>query len=742
VTTADIPPGARPRAQPYATSIALVLAACGLVVYAWRDRGTVSETERTMRQNNVFPAWRREDVTRIEIEHGREKVVLVRAKDDWRMTSPREENVDAALVDRFVGTLEFATVVRKVGAESVPGFDAPRARGTIVMGAVTYRLELGPDAPTPAGAAYFRMQGERPIVVTRELASDLMKGADAFRTRTLVPYLSLDLAKLEVRGRANSFTVERKDARTFVLSDLGLRASRERLDRVWRAFGEMRAEVFVSEADAAKAMETPAVTVVMTPKDGRPPGELVVGGACPGHAEDVVVVRRAPLPVTAACAPNGVLGGLEQTARALVDERLFSLHDDEIEAARLEASPTGAILDLARKGGGFRERAPEGRDLSPEESESAAALVARLAKAEGEVLGRDAGGTSAAQPGRGPHQGWMLRSGLQGRVTVTHADDGDEEVVEVGLEGGEGSVFVRRVADGAVLKVGSGSAPALAPHLVSLRPRALFPEPLAGKPVVAVDVRCDGVEQHAFRDVGAPWSLSIGGAPLRPDAATIVGVVDELSRARAESWVTDADTGDFGFADGGSAPSARAGQHQAAPCDVRLTIAEEKGTRVVGVAFGAMTDGGSYARLAWDRAVFLAPLSLRAKVTPWLVDRHALAVDPALVTGIDVTKGGRSRRLDPRAKDDAGMWLAEDLTSLATETAHVGPARPGEMGAPIDVTLRVSLDGGRPGDVRFTIGAETEKDGKKVRFVRLEGMNATLIAPSAGLVRLLAAAEL
>jgi hypothetical protein len=29
-----------------------------------------------------------------------------------------------------------------------------------------------------------------------------------------------------------------------------------------------------------------------------------------------------------------------------------------------------------------------------------------------------------------------------------------------------------------------------------------------------------------------------------------------------------------------------------------------------------------------------------------------------------------------------------------------------------------------------------------VRFVRLEGMNATLIAPSAGLVRLLAAAEL
>jgi hypothetical protein len=368
-------------------TIVLVLLAVALGVYLWLDKGAITGSEKKARENDVFVAWRREDLSRLELEQGASKMVLVRANDEWRMAAPIEGPVDAALVDRLLGTLEFATVVRKVSGD-VEGFDRPRARGAIVMGPITYRFELGPAAPTPEGASYFRFVGEKPIVVTKELAQDLLKGADAFRTRTLVPYLSLDLARLEVFGRANAFTLERLgpareggiDDRRFVVKDTGLRASRDRLDRVWRAFAEMRAEAFLSDADADKALGTPELTITMTPKDGRPAGVLVVGGACPGHGDDVVVVRRAPARA-AACAPKGVAEALSVSQHSLVDTRLFSLHDDEIEAVRIEASPTGAVLDLARKGNGWHERAPADRDLPSGEAEAALALVSSLTRA-------------------------------------------------------------------------------------------------------------------------------------------------------------------------------------------------------------------------------------------------------------------------------------------------------------------------------------------------------------------------
>jgi hypothetical protein len=175
-------------------------------------------------------------------------------------------------------------VIRRVGGtEVVPGFDSPRAHGSIAMGSVSYEFSLGPEAKTPEGAAFFRSSGvDGTVVVSKELATDLMKGADAFRTRTLVPYLSLDLARLEVSGRANAFVLERKgDGRSFILKDRGLRASRERLDRVWGAFAEMRAEAFVSDADAEKAVAEPQIRVTMI--EGRPniARQLVVGGPAP-----------------------------------------------------------------------------------------------------------------------------------------------------------------------------------------------------------------------------------------------------------------------------------------------------------------------------------------------------------------------------------------------------------------------------------------------------------------------------
>ena len=52
----------------HATSIALVVVAVALGGYVWWvDRDTISDSERSARPRNVFPAYRRDGVERIEL---------------------------------------------------------------------------------------------------------------------------------------------------------------------------------------------------------------------------------------------------------------------------------------------------------------------------------------------------------------------------------------------------------------------------------------------------------------------------------------------------------------------------------------------------------------------------------------------------------------------------------------------------------------------------------------------------
>ena len=119
----------------------------------------------------------------------------------WTMTSPRRERADAAAVDALLRELEMATRLRAVepGRRGGPR-RAPRPRASVTMGALEYRFALGADAPRPDGAAYMRIDGEGTFVVGRSLKVQLLRGADAYRDRTLVPYGASGIARLEVRG--------------------------------------------------------------------------------------------------------------------------------------------------------------------------------------------------------------------------------------------------------------------------------------------------------------------------------------------------------------------------------------------------------------------------------------------------------------------------------------------------------------------------------------------------------------
>jgi hypothetical protein len=566
-----------------ATPIALVALAAATAAYAFFvDRSLVSDGDRAARKRDVFPSFRVDEVRRIELWHGAEDLILERTPGpSWTMTSPRHESADPAVVDVLMRELEMATRVRDVPPAEASGMETPRVRGRVTLGALEYRFVLGGDAPRPEGAAYMRVDGEGTFVAGRSLSVQLLRGADAYRDHALVRYGASQVARLELRSPKEDVTIERAGSTFRVGDGNGLRASRATVDRLFAALAEVRADSFIDDAQADEATVTPSLTVTLIPRDAaRPRVRLLFGGACPGDADRIVVVRAEPERMSA-CAPRGPAHTLEETPMGLVDTSPLFARADEIEDLRLESlEGDGPRVDIARRGPGWRERAPEDRDLTGDETDSANALAGALAS--GRAL-------DATPPGAGD------RMTARWRVTAVRTGAGTTEVVELASPTGDGAVLARRLDDGAILHLPAAVARRFEPHPVALRSLAIWQPPFDAATVVAIDDSCTPARQRLDMRDGV-WRIK-GGKVV--DSASADDLVGTFAHARADSWVTESDDGTFGLSGTRS-------------CSVAFTLAtDDGGARRVGMVFGAAGEGGVYARTLEDAAVLVSPATLR-----------------------------------------------------------------------------------------------------------------------------------
>jgi hypothetical protein len=690
------------------TTLVLVLLALGLGVWLLRDRGKVTENERKSRDNHVFPAWRRDELTRVEIVHDGESIVLDRnAKADglWQMVSPQKGHVDMAAVESLLATLEFAIVSRRVSPGPELGLDAPRATGLVAMGGLVQRFVLGRPSPRPEGSSYFRVDDFAPIVVSRELTDALMASASTYRDRSVVPYLSLELAQFDVKVEANldlsapgnphGFSIERIDDRSFRVGSEGVLASRDGVNKIWEALAEMRAENFLSDADGDKLTASPRVVLTLTPMDkAKPPAEIAVGNACPGHTDSVAILRRTPSRVVA-CARGLAIDTFSALPEALVERHLFTLHADEIEDLRIEwlvpnfsgffgvSHDTPMAIELARKGIGFHMRAPFDRDLTPEEVDAATALIERIASAEAVSVARG-GGARVATP--------------VGRARVRNGDH--EEVIAIGEMGGdlgpnaENKITVRREYDDAWLEVPRFMVELLLPRATSLRP--LLPAVAETRRPSQMVLRC-GTPQDilgtgdGFRLV-EPKGYEVDNS--------IVDLVNAFTRDKVEAWVSDnAGNPTFGFHDS----------------SCRVTFAFDNHFRAV--LLGSKTNNGHvYGRIDGEDGVFLASEHLFDLASTIYVSRAALRVPLSEVTNVSATLNGVPVPPSDAMRDAVAALYADRVKSLgaqAPQTSGTGSSKT----LTIDITL---ADAGPPKHVVCN-GAGPSSEW----LCRVSGVNAT-----------------
>ena len=690
------------------TPLALVALAGAAIAYALLvDRGTISDADRAARRHDVFPSFRVDEVTRIELEQGGDTLVLERPVDAgtpgaWRLVAPRSERADAAAVDALLRELELATRLRDVTQEGAAGLDAPRVRGRLSLSWLEYRFALGADAHRPEGASYMRLDGEGTFVVGRSLTVQLLRGADAYRDRVVVPLGMADVARLDVTGPGGQGFVLERAGMTFRLAREGTRASRAAVEHIFAALADARVETFLDDAAADRAQGDGAIRVVLSPRDASRSGlELRVGGACPGEPHGVVVVRLGAERV-AACVAATLAEALSSPPASLRDSSPFYAHADEIEEVRLERVGEPRAVEIARKGSGWHERRPDDRDLAADEVDSANALVAALADARAAEVRRPAAGEVLS---------------AQVRATVVRTGASVTERVELAAPGGGLSVWARRLDDGAWLRLPRAIARRFEPHPVALRARPVWRPPLEEGALVAIDDSCGPDVQEIEQRAGA-WVFR---SPRRfaVDPASAGDLAGAVVRAKADAWIAESDDGTFGFA-GGRA------------CSVTLsTSSGDAAGRRATLSFGDDAPGGVYARTSEDPAVFLLPSVLRGLAARPVLDRRPFHVDVEALVRLVVVRAGVREQV-PLADGDGGRLLGAVGALYAQSALHVGASPPEEGFArpALEILASERAEGGPPRDVRIVVGASAQVEGAAGYFARVDGVDATFFVPA------------
>jgi hypothetical protein len=680
-------------------SIALAAIAVALAVFLFFiDSGRVTTGEAEARKRNIFKAYRRAELSEIVVQKKDEAFHISRRVDDGgdSMFYLDGELADQPAVDKLLGVLEFATPERRIDDPSKAisrhemGLDAPRLRVSITMGALQYHLDVGDPAPVPQGAAYAQLEGEGLMVVPRDLVTELTHPRDAYRARTLVPYLSSSLAEIALDGAGGPRRfVEAPWGGWAVLVDgQKVRADRDAFDALLAAFADLRAESFVNDADADKALAAAEnkIHLTMVPKSGAR-AVLDVGGVCAGQADDVVAVRLEPAPRQSACVPKGVMGPLSSPMTALVDRHVFSLRSDETEEILLTAGDKK--LDVARVGTGWHQRAPIEGVVDNDSGQG-------LAHALHDLVGEDV----VVEPSLdkldlAPPRGSAALSQAGGTDGA-----GRVETVEVATKGPDGAVYVRRKVDGAVLKLSRESASVLVPSTFSLRSLKLIDEPVGQVHRVAVDG--GGVRWVLRRASTGEVSLEEPKS-MSTDAGVASQVIDVLASLRAERWVADADDGSFGLA------------------EPRAHYELEVGSKKLRIEVGRATSGGAFARIADQAGVFILSQATLRTIETWPIDRSFFIIEP---------KDVRQIRLGDAVLSGDKLEAAKSILSSARAegAVHLGAPRKEEgLDKPLLVlSVDVAHEGApAPSTIKLTVGRGDVWRDTSIFYMRRAGIDAT-----------------
>ncbi|HVY25229.1 MAG TPA: DUF4340 domain-containing protein [Polyangiaceae bacterium] len=650
--------------QPLLVNGALVALALGTAALVWTTRDKPTTSELGERKKKLFAIFRKEDVSRISLRRAGEMLELERdpKSGDFRITRPWVERADAATVSQLLASLELASWLR--AADGTTTEQAGLGSGAFVieleMAGKRRQIRLGGAAPAPAGAHYAELQGEQGaerVVVSGGVMSELEVPFEKFRETRLLEYGRRELKKLSIQSPLGHVELEQREHGAFftTMASHSELAQPAALERLFTALARVSSEHFVEPEAARAALGSDAVTVnVESTEPGAPQLTLRFAAQCPQAPELGLVLREeANKPPRAGCIASDVVSALRLGPDELRLDSAFAATPDAVEELSLGSG--AQKLDLARKDKAWILRSPSQSELSLDAGNQ---RIVALLSAQGV---RPTAG-DAKDLGLEPPAGEAV-------IQVAGSDEAShrEERVKLGQTRSDGSVCVERQLDGVRLCFDKASAAAFTADASLLRSPSVLhfaPSELASLTIDAGDLH-----ERLLHDADGSYQLQEPHG-FSHDGALVADAVQTLGTLQAVRWVAGTDQPRFGFDE----PRLRASVQLVTGAPRELVV-------------GASTEGGAFARLGPDPAIFvLSTLALADLRTPF-IDRTLCPFARTELSRIELRLGPRSLVFTRtgEAWQAGGLpatqvaQLVDTLSALRAEQAlHTGAAAKSE----------------------------------------------------------------
>jgi hypothetical protein len=711
----------------------------------------------TLRDPSVAP-FSTADARRVEITQGGTKTVLAKENDRWRLVEPVRADADASKVTDLlskISTLQARDkdVIDK-GDPKTYGLDRPGgevkvtleeevkdARGEKTKKTRTLSVRLGKHDEKAKKLYVQADDWPRINAVDDSLDALVRRPALAYRGKRVLDFGTSELAKIEVKRGAESYTLEHTKDGWRLTSPVSAPANALKADQVAGTLGSLEAVEYADQMakpddlEARFGLGKPAITVRLEFTDKNKPARVLeVGkaqGGKPGTFARLADAADKTTPVFVIS--REAHDALDRDSLAYRPTQLWQVPAEDVAAVRVRRAGE-AEYRLTRDGAGWKVGGPF---EAPALTAAVQTLVNDLAAPQAQSYKAHEAKDLAPYGLDRPHVS----------VTVS-AKDGKEHTLLVGASAGkEGPGRSAKLADSpAVFVVNDTLAHAadraaldlLDPVLLHLDTARV--ERVTGKSGEA-GLTLERTE-HGWRVTDAP------GSPFPADTEAVAGLEGLWADLRAERFAAygpGTDWAKYGL------------DRPAVSVTVRLKPAD-KGPAERTVELGKPVEGsagGRYARV--DRGAGVAVLgSGAAKILGQgyldYVNRNVLEFDAGAVVSVQRSMGGDTLEVvkkdggwqlikpaDERADDRAMQELLDRLGRLrarriaaypAKDLAPFGLERPAAL-----VTVKLSGDR-KPAEHVLKVGKPTENGGD--RYAQVDNGPAVAVLPAGLADRLVA----
>jgi hypothetical protein len=338
--------------------LSILVVFLGLVILFWdRDDDTARARMDQARRAFRFDPAR---VDRLFIESGDVSIECRLKGRQWQLVRPIAARADPVAIERLLGALQelprgdIILPPRRAPDAYVPyGLDAPRARISIIEGAITNQILIGRRTPLGDGV-YVRQSDHAGLARIHTALLDLLPAsADMLRDRTLLSGAPAAIERLDIRSPAGYIQLARNESGDWrMFQPFTARADSAAVGALLEKLLSCAVVQFIQDAVSDLAPygldSQSAITAVLNTDTGDGSQMLSFGDPLPN--DPALVYARLQAENSIYAVPLAIRQALLFRPDDLRDRRIPGIDPDSIQKVRIEEAETG--LEFFRNGNG------------------------------------------------------------------------------------------------------------------------------------------------------------------------------------------------------------------------------------------------------------------------------------------------------------------------------------------------------------------------------------------------------